>query len=54
MSREQQMRSMTSQQREVQSDLKDLSERLDRAAQRADEKNIGGAKDLAKAPQQAG
>ena len=52
--REQQMHSMMNAQRDIQAELKDLADQLDHTAQRAEEKNIGGAKDLAKARQQAG
>jgi hypothetical protein len=53
-SKEQQMRAMSSAQRDIQSDLKDLGERLDKVAEKAQEKGIAGAKDLDKARQQAG
>jgi hypothetical protein len=53
-SKEQQMRAMTSAQRDIQNDLKDLGERLDRLSDKASEKGIAGAKDLDKARQQAG
>jgi len=50
---EQKMKGMAGEQRNIKNELKDLAERLEKVASRAEEKGLAGAKELEQAKQQA-